>query len=996
MTDSPSSHTTHTVPVVESLVLSPNVDEPVRSASLPNGITIEEEEDYTIKCVCGLDEDDGRTIFCENCGTWQHVDCYYHNTEVPGTEDVHNCVDCDPSKPVDAKRAADRQRKRKGLLDPDHRKLKKPPGKSHKKKLKHDQPDAHTNGWPYDRNENGTHRNGYGGSPKDNTPSAKRPKTNHRATNSMFNQTVSLSASAHSSKRSTSASHTLQSPSKTPSNNTLNGYQNDSFSFDFLHLYDDDPGETTPLGNTFSGLTVVNKMSVWSTDAEQLSEVTNGKTPEEVFMRCETGLDTHSQVQKQYKMDESVDYDGLHPRWTYLTVNADTPEGSIIGELRGKVGLMEDYVQEPTNRWEYLRHPLPFVFFHPHLPIYIDTRKEGTICRYLRRSCSPNLTMKTFLADTEYHFCYTSNQNLEANTELTIPWTTDEHVRTLLLEKENQIKLEGAADIDFTYVADWASKVLADFGGCACHRGPDCSMGKFARNTNAQCGDSENHQSRGKQHKRGRKSVANVYTNSTVRAGNSRSGSEAIKYQEDDEGDDSRSTSDSLRSKPNSRDMTPSVTADKNNVSGIEISDREKRKIAALEKNFEQLEHDKLQTAPKRKKRNSGGSTLNTPTAASGHASNPFGRSHADDKPDRKSVNQHNSLNPMPLTPAVSSKARYTDTGTSRRHSESPTTYYTSSSTAVKNSNPFNMPSPRNNPNYTDSSMQTEPDDDDDDWTHNQVALNIPRKPFISLTKRLLMRCHNDRIIMEEARATALQAKVSAEPVTYIPSTSKPVGTVLEQRESDGDVVMHDAGSTSLPPEHSSDSPVEKPRPPDGSTPISTLVPSSSDPGPISKPPPVPQPWPFPSLADRKQPINGSRSVDLRLQLPPGADTTSALTTPTIVGTPGSIGSTTAQSPSARTPGLNSSLSVPIVPVRPSPVKKLTLGAYMSRLPKTIETSAAAAPPAIAPLPSVAAHSNPAPANPSNSVAEPAKDQPMIGSAIVETPQVEAGDPMEH
>jgi len=307
------------------------------------------------------------------------------------------------------------------------------------------------------------------------------------------------------------------------------------------------------------------------------------------------------------------------------------------------------------------------------------------------------------------------------------------------------------------------------------------------------------------------------------------------------------------------------------------------------------------------------------------------------------------------------------------------------------------MPSPRNNPNYTDSSMQTEPDDDDDDdWTHNQVALNIPRKPFISLTKRLLMRCHNDRIIMEEARATALQAKVSAEPVTYIPSTSKPVGTVLEQRESDGDVVMHDAGSTSLPPEHSSDSPVEKPRPPDGSTPISTLVPSSSDPGPISKPPPVPQPWPFPSLADRKQPINGSRSVDLRLQLPPRADTTSALTTPTIVGTPGSIGSTTAQSPSARTPGLNSSLSVPIVPVRPSPVKKLTLGAYMSRLPKTIETSAAAAPPAITPLPSVAAHSNPAPANPSNSVAEPAKDQPMIGSAIVETPQVEAGDPMEH
>lgn len=49
------------------------------------------EEDYTIKCICGYDDDDGNTVFCEQCKKWQHIDCYYHNTKVPET---HVCVDC--------------------------------------------------------------------------------------------------------------------------------------------------------------------------------------------------------------------------------------------------------------------------------------------------------------------------------------------------------------------------------------------------------------------------------------------------------------------------------------------------------------------------------------------------------------------------------------------------------------------------------------------------------------------------------------------------------------------------------------------------------------------------------------------------------------------------------------------------------------------------------------------------------------------------------------
>ena len=37
------------------------------------------EEVYLIKCICGRPEDDGNTVYCETCDTWQHIECYYPN-----------------------------------------------------------------------------------------------------------------------------------------------------------------------------------------------------------------------------------------------------------------------------------------------------------------------------------------------------------------------------------------------------------------------------------------------------------------------------------------------------------------------------------------------------------------------------------------------------------------------------------------------------------------------------------------------------------------------------------------------------------------------------------------------------------------------------------------------------------------------------------------------------------------------------------------------------
>ena len=584
---------THTAPPSRSL---PGfVPTPVKSAPIqdPPDTLGEEVEDYTIKCICGFEDDDGNTVYCERCDTWQHTECYYldENGVVP-TKDVlssidHFCADCKP-RPLDAKGAIERQRNRRAEIDPGDRKVKKSTSKSHKKKIRAPESNIQlTNGWA-NGNDPDLFDDRTSRSPRDPHPPTKRPKTTHRPSNSMHFPVLPQNPTSHPHKRSGSAMH---SPSK---KQLPNGYAKDSYSAEFLHLYDNDPGDNPMQTNLLNDIRITQDLSAWSSDVEELSQATNGLSPQEVFNRCDQPIDSMPlpQLKKEYREDENCVTHGLHPKWTYLTIDSYTPKDSIVGELKGKIGHMQNYIQDPANRWDYLRHPAPFVFFHPKLPIYIDTRSEGTTCRYLRRSCDPNLSMKTFLENSsEYHFCFVAKRDIDPESELTIGWVLDEHIRNYFLHRNNEdVKMEG--DFDEDYVADWVGKVLAEFGGCACNSPHTCALAKHDRRSTAfnkgRNGYSDKHSP-----------IENGY------ATNSRASSEH---------GDRRSSSGS---KSRSRDMTPTreASGDARFGAGLEISDREKRKIAALEKNFEQLENDKHQPAQKKKKRSSGGTAVNTPAA---------------------------------------------------------------------------------------------------------------------------------------------------------------------------------------------------------------------------------------------------------------------------------------------------------------------------------------------------------------------------------------------
>ncbi|KAL8989506.1 MAG: hypothetical protein Q9177_001617 [Variospora cf. flavescens] len=923
-----------------------------------------EDEDYTIKCICGFHDDDGNTVLCEHCETWQHTECYYfEGGEVLDVSEIeHYCADCKPRR-LDARGAIQRQTMRREHSDLGDRKIKKATTKSHKKKVRPSDPHiALVNGTSsYERAESHGHPDRSTESPREYFPSTKRPKINHKYSGSLQSPNLLFGGS---DRRSASAPRTAQSPSKTSSKYPFSDCSGELYSNEFMRLYDDDPGDITMQANLFNDIRITSDLSSWTQDAHALAEASNGLSPQDIFHRCDQLLDSMGFpfLHKECKRGDSFDADGRYPQWKFLTTDAPVLKGSIIGELKGKIGHMDDYCDDPRNRWDYLRHPLPFVFFHPRLPIYIDTRREGTKCRYLRRSCRPNLNMTTILENgSDYRFCFVAKDDLEAGSELTIGWTLDEHIREIIQRRHNeQFSNQGTNDKDDDYVSDWVGKVLADFGECACNSPTVCALARYDRRSSlSYTGAVKVPNGSGSKGRNGYSKRHSPYVDQ-VPHGMSRPGNP------EEEDDDERSTSGSIRSKQPSQETTPTRTHVSGNTfaTGVELSDREKRKIAALEKNFEQIEQDKNQPAHKKKKRNSGGSTFQASVNSGTRQQVPV------------------STFSQPNTPGIMARPHAIDQNASRRTSGSPVG---KQAFLPNNSNgkaggrkkrstqvqPPSSPPPTARPNYVSTSMQTEPNQHAD-W-YDVAEREQSRKPFISLSKQLLLRSQRERIKLEQQ----LQGRRNG----VTPKQPNGDRTVPLQIKEDADMQDVQPSNDCTGDDTTNNSPVQKPRPPDiednqadDSLKTSIYAPS------------------VPTFG------KGDRPTSLQVQLP---------SQPSLV-----LGESSSASPKdvsqspivARPPPLfappvasitypplhQSSLNTTGMP-QPSPVKKkYSLGEYMSRLQHKTEPPAS--------MVVQAAQSSPVFTQDPVKASIGLDHQSSIkdgGGAIVDTPRQETGDPME-
>ncbi|GAB7348343.1 hypothetical protein MBLNU459_g6315t1 [Dothideomycetes sp. NU459] len=761
MTDAPltlfapaarQQHSESTSPVPPSLVPPP------RSRGPPTLDGNVEEDDGEITCICAYAHDDGYSVQCEACNRWQHMICYYPSPEDEPVGDQHHyCIDCKPRE-IDARKATERQR-RKLEQQSLQNGLKRPTtSKGHRKKAK-ESPQAHAavNGWSADKHALLHGRDRKSASPRDQPPPAKRPKTSHRPSNSVSQvQRRRNGSTAHNHQRSSSKSPGPLGPIMP------------LYTEEFLHLYDSSESHVETETNLMNNIAVTNSLSEWIKNPEAVEKDTNGRTQNEVFLRWDGRFEDmpgRPPVALHWEQDPKLADTDTPARWACLTVQEEISERTFIGELRGHIGYQEDYKNDPESRWPSMRHAEPFVFFHPQLPIYIDARQEGSIFRYVRRSCQPNAEMSTIITDgTNYHFCFMATKDISPGDEVTIAWNTDDNLRTMYIERSGSGN--HGPDI-MNHISMWVSSVLANCGPCAC-RGDTCLMDRFDRRGKPMPVEAV-HVPLKAPRQRKKKTSHQVSPDDQGRNSNSRSGSEVRKMDHDDDMTDSRSVSGSYRGS-GSRDITPNT-----HYSAIlpEMSEREKKKLMREEEMFRRQEEE---SGRQKKKRHSGGSNLNTPSATTskqlGHASN-------------------------------SSSSRYADAGTSQSRSHA-TSGRTASAKRVARNGP---PSSRSiglsssgskppRPAYVDMAIQCDLDSEE----QPTMPPSPPRKPkqYLSVTQRLLRRCASNNL--------KRKAETQDEPLQDEPGKVEPVKD--EQRpaeERQGDTMDIDKDESPKPDAETAD-----------------------------------------------------------------------------------------------------------------------------------------------------------------------------------------------
>ncbi|KFY15499.1 hypothetical protein V492_01947 [Pseudogymnoascus sp. VKM F-4246] len=889
-----------------------------------------DEEPYTIKCICDYSDDDGNTIYCERCDTWQHIECFYPgNVEEASRDDFsHFCADCNP-RPLDRRKAHERQREQrqdKLRQDDVDKKSKRPPSKSHKKKPKPS--DVVTNGI----HDHDPHHGAKAGSPHEHTSHAKKPKSHQRSQQSI--SAAKRSPSNHS--RNHSHAHPL-SPATTPPD-LPQDFIIHTYSKQFQDLCEKDPGPQDLQANSFASLVVTDSMSNWLRDPQKLREDVGVENSQEVFRTVKAEYDFDNFPRPKLQVNSKTISAKPELQLRYLTVQETLRQKeTIIGELKGLVGFQSTFVKEQGETYTKLCHPPPFVFFHPQLPLYIDTRREGTQCRYVRRSCRPNSILETYITNgSEYHFCFQTEQPLAAGAQITLGWTFKfrngkrfEHL--LGLEDDNGTEPE-ITEQEYDELSDHITSVLSDYGGCACDAGNDCAFVRFHRNYRSKLQQAQTQITKPKKQRKPKQHVSPI---STGHATNSRDVSEGRQEVYDAE-DDSRSASGSV--KPRSRDMTP-LTAGLD-ANGTElVSDRDKRKLADIEKTFEQMDKQ----PPRKKKRGSDGPIPPTPT--NGHQ-----------RTKHKSVSRTNTSTSMQANGTT--QFQRDKNSRSRRPSESPTTDVSPKTMGAASSKPASrygsVParsrqlSPVRKSNYVDADTQTDPEPDA--W-YTQTPK--PKKKFVPLSRRLV---ENQRkaFAVQESRIASLmsqmemssrmegvestagshppspESKNAAKPDAAAPlpngvGSVEPPGSednksVADNAESAADVPMPDAPSTS---------------------PEAAKAPPPTWPGVLHPPPSTPATPSAPS--DRQSP-------DLKIQMPPSAppfSAAAAVASPSSAGSgpPFPLYSPAATGSMAQSPMFSPSV-LSSVGQHPPPIKKkLSLSAYNAMRKKLPEAAKSEPPP---------------------------------------------------
>ena len=546
-----------------------------------------------------------------------------------------------------------------------------------------------------------------------------------------------------------------------------------------------------------------------------------------------------------------------------LLLDVDCSDGDLIAIYKGEIGHQDSYKKDGANQYSAYYHPKPYVLFHPNLPVYVDARRYGTEARFVRRSCRPNLALKTIVIDrSEICFGLFANQSLKLGTELTVSWDWSGAPESLHFVEGLDVNRLSADHLK--ELAIWMHQLTLKMGDCACSGGKDCLLNQIRKMAGVDPGLGKAPGLNGNSRKQ-RKTTFPVeaVANTTPKQPSPEQQAFSLKKEEDDE---SRSVSPpASRSKPRSRDLTPSTLPDTAVEMG-EMTGREARKFKEVLSRIEKQQQEEQQPpSSKRRKRNS---TVSLTALHSPGIEPKDGMKGAEtSKRHKLPANQRSPYSPPATTPGsshVSGEYTVADASVGRRASGSPISSDEKRNYQASPLSPIGqgLEAPKRNGKtiakpprlqYQDRAIQTD-NDEEVPWWSPSAKSTPPRAPRLPLRKRLMQSLLRDR---EEAAAIASEDKkrkhdaVSDEADSTLSSKVPKLSSGGSVRV--GNSILAEAKRSPDPPPIA----ITSPTPLVGSPPVqvSTVqepTASALDPSTIKSPPPLPSgsPLPGPSLAN--------------------------------------------------------------------------------------------------------------------------------------------------
>ncbi|KAK4686316.1 uncharacterized protein P7C73_g3808, partial [Tremellales sp. Uapishka_1] len=194
---------------------------------------------------------------------------------------------------------------------------------------------------------------------------------------------------------------------------------------------------------------------------------------------------------------------GIYTRPAVYGVFADEPipTGSFLGDYRGEIVESQAYRRDPINQYSGLGIPKPYVrSIGPPIDLVIDARGYGCNLRFIRSGCHPNVVLRPSFyrkAETEtpqLKFGIFASKDIGKKEEIVLGWEwDDQHVVHFL---KTMVETPAHVELPPRTLAVIRSKfesvithLLGTFSSCACESPVDCAIAQMCRLVEGSGGD---------------------------------------------------------------------------------------------------------------------------------------------------------------------------------------------------------------------------------------------------------------------------------------------------------------------------------------------------------------------------------------------------------------------------------------------------------------------------------------------------------------------------